>query len=374
MTSLIVLLDAHNVIGLGGKEVLERHEEYATELFRQSNGNYKLLILGHHDLIENSKSCNLKHLKVLDVKSDKRAFVFSASKYLKELTDKVELLVAGDPWKSGAAALITRKLCKKNFLVEIQLHADIFANGWARKSLRNAIKYFVARIVISKSDIVRTVSFRQAENLKKLRGAFDKTYTVPLPIQISAKQNKHRNISDQLVFGFLGRLHKDRGTELLIQIYSEVLSKFPEVSLVIAGDGQEKSTLERNLVDKFPGQVKLLGYLSGDATKLFWEQIDVLVSLAEYESYGRVPRESICWATPVLALQSSGILDLVSSDLKGWVEIFDPRIESSELVENCKKLVKTASELPTVDSSRFYIVPIKSLVKAWLTNSEARIS
>ena len=170
MTSLIVLLDADNVIGLGGKDVLERHEEYAAELFRQSNGNYKLLILGHHELIENSKSCDLKHLKVLDVTSKKRMFVFSASKYLKELPEKVELLVAGDPWKSGAAALIARKLCEKTFLVEIQLHADIFASGWLRKSLRNAIKYFVARIIISKAEIVRTVSFRQAENLIKIRG------------------------------------------------------------------------------------------------------------------------------------------------------------------------------------------------------------
>lgn len=373
MSSTIVILDANNVIGSGGIEVLKRHEEYAKELSLQSNGNLKLLILGHSELVESAASCNLKHLSVIDVNSKKREFIFSASKYIKNMPGNIGLLIAGDPWKSGVATLIIRSLCKRKLLVEIQLHADVFAKGWARKSFRNTIKHAIARIVISKANFVRAVSFSQAENLKKFRGVSEKSYTVPLPIQIPSNPRKQRKLSDQLVFGFLGRLHKDRGTDLLVWKFNEMLSEFPEVSLVIAGDGPERIEIERNLLDKFPKQVKLLGYLPAEASESFWDQVDVLVSFAEYESYGRVPRESICRGIPVLALPSAGILDLVNSDLKAWVGILNLQAETDDLPEICKKLVKTASELPQVDVSRFYSEPIEQLARVWMANSEPKI-
>jgi glycosyltransferase involved in cell wall biosynthesis len=50
--------------------------------------------------------------------------------------------------------------------------------------------------------------------------------------------------SDDVVIGTIGRLRPEKGHEYLIKAIAEVLRKFPEVRLLIAGDGAEENKLK----------------------------------------------------------------------------------------------------------------------------------
>ena len=49
----------------------------------------------------------------------------------------------------------------------------------------------------------------------------------------------------------------------------------------------------------------------------FWKEVDVFISLAEFESHGHAPRKSIAIQVPIIALESFGIRDLVESEVGG---------------------------------------------------------
>jgi glycosyltransferase involved in cell wall biosynthesis len=330
MIKTVVILDANNVISNGGPEVLKRHIDYARELEKLSAGNAKLVIIGNNTLIKNysqiSESDNscLVVISIGEKRFTKLFFWKYAFTSLKENKLGVSLLVSGDPWISGLNSVILKciLLRRKKTLLQIQLHADVFAKGWKWLSFRNFIKFQIARIVIRRAELIRTVSKNQTVNLEKHLRKNQKISCIPVSLSIQP-HNLIRTIRNFSTFGFLGRLHKDRGTELLISIFEKVLVQDTRIKLVIAGTGPEQMHLENTLLNKFPNQVQMLGQISGDQLLNFWQEIDVLVSLAEYESYGRAPRESIAMRVPVIALKSSGILDLMESELANWVSIID---------------------------------------------------
>lgn len=367
----ILILDANNVIGNGGIEVLERHIDYAAELNKMSNGNCKLFICGGTYLQRSfSKVTRIERnqLGVLEFNNYGVMKTFSwykANKVLKLNGILLDLIIAGDPWVSGINSLLLRRLYNSNAKVQIQLHADVFAKGWKWLSFRNFIKFHIARMVIRRAEFIRTVSKNQTANLAKHLRKNQKISCIPvtLSIQPHVMLRAQRNFS---TFGFLGRLHKDRGTELLVSIFEKVLVQDPKIKLAIAGAGPEQIHLENTLLKKFPNQVQLLGQISGVQLLDFWQKIDVLVSLAEYESYGRAPRESIAMRVPVIALKSSGILDLMEGELEQWVSIIDRKISSKVFLEVGKEMYEKSKTLSEPQLSKLNLSTPKTVANDWL--------
>jgi len=367
----ILILDANNVIGNGGVEVLERHIDYAAELNKMSNGNCKLFICGGTYLQRSfSKVTRIERnqLGVFEFHNYGVMKIFSwykANKVLKLNGILLDLIIAGDPWVSGINALLLRRFYNSNAKVQIQLHADVFAKGWKWLSFRNFIKFQIARIVIKRAELIRTVSKNQTVNLAKHLRKNQKISCIPVSLSIQP-HNLIRAIRNFSTFGFLGRLHKDRGTELLISIFEKVLVQDPRIKLVIAGTGPEQMHLENTLLNKFPNQVQMLGQISGDQLLNFWQEIDVLVSLAEYESYGRAPMESIAMRVPFIALTSSGILDLMESDLSDWISIIDIRVTTEEFLDASKKIHEKTERLVHPDPSLLRVDTSIHVAKSWV--------
>lgn len=367
----IVILDAGNVIGHGGVQVLDRHIDYAVALNKISNNSCKLFICGGISLqqsfskIIRSERNQLGILELSNSGLSKILSWYKAKKALKLNEIRPDLIVAGDPWVSGINALLLRRIYSKNSKVQIQLHADVFAKGWKWLSFRNFIKFQIARIVIRRAEFIRTVSKNQTANLAK---HIRKNQTIScIPVSLSIQpQTFIPTIRNFSTFGFLGRLHKDRGTELLISIFEKVLVLDPKIRLVIAGTGPEQMHLENMLLMKFPNQVQMLGQISGDQLLNFWQEIDVLVSLAEYESYGRAPRESISMLVPVIALESSGILDLLESELAQWVSIIDKRVSPKIFLEVGIELYEKSKTLSEAQLINLNLSTPEALASDWL--------
>jgi glycosyltransferase involved in cell wall biosynthesis len=79
--------------------------------------------------------------------------------------------------------------------------------------------------------------------------------------------------------------------------------------------------------------------------KMCWENLDLLISCAPTESYGRAAREALFFGVPVLATPSSGINSLTEANQLGYLEYFESYFESQHLAEAFDRLLKKTISL-----------------------------
>jgi len=122
-------------------------------------------------------------------------------------------------------------------------------------------------------------------------------------------------------FGYLGRLMKDKGIEVLLNSVMQL----PEGawSLEVAGRGQAAYESYLHTRYNVPA-IKFLGYLEPE---IFFSKIDILVvpSLIE-ESFSRVTIEAYAHGVPVIGSHRGGIPELVEDERTG--SLFDPALPS----------------------------------------------
>jgi glycosyltransferase involved in cell wall biosynthesis len=118
-------------------------------------------------------------------------------------------------------------------------------------------------------------------------------------------------------FGYLGRLMKDKGIEVLLKSVRQL----PEGawSLDVAGRGQAAYESYLHTRYNMPA-IKFLGYIKPE---IFFSNIDILVvpSLIE-ESFSRVTIEAYAHGVPVIGSNRGGIPELVEDERTG--SLFDP--------------------------------------------------
>lgn len=160
------------------------------------------------------------------------------------------------------------------------------------------------------------VSEHTTNNLHKYEKIpFNKLMTIPNGIDgkrysISIDQAKKREelglAHTGPVIGIISRLDKVKGITYLLQAMPEVIQQFPEISLIIAGDGDEKEALQKEAHNLgITPNVYFLGARM-DVPELF-QLIDIylLPSLSEGLPMGLL--ESMAAGCPVIASNVGGI-------------------------------------------------------------------
>ncbi|HHV03075.1 MAG TPA: glycosyltransferase [Bacteroidales bacterium] len=118
---------------------------------------------------------------------------------------------------------------------------------------------------------------------------------------------------DQKLILFLGRIHKIKGIELLIEAFSDVLKVRTDVVLVLVGpdDGNLESTLnlirEKNITDKviYPGPI------FGEEKILAYFDADIYVLPSVYETFPVTVLEAMACGTPTVVTDRCGIAKIV---------------------------------------------------------------
>ena len=338
-------MDPRGVIASGGKDVIERHMIYKTEL---NSLNSKL------DLIVSSASMNFrKDYSVRELVFINSHPTFNPFKFARNVKGfiatnnlEVRLLVVGDPWESVFSAIILNRLLKKRIPIQIQLHGDIANPAWKRISLQNRIRFNLAKFSIRKASGIRAVSNNQALKVAKIfKIKKAQISIIPVPI------NNLRLISTIIskrpkTLGLIGRIHNDRGIYNFIKLIKSLTVVRADFNVVIAGGGPDKSKFLEEIKKLLPkSKIRFLGHLSEKELKRVWREIGVLVSTAPAESYGRAMREALVAGVPVWATKSSGVEDLISKAGKDAVKILDLTKSNHELSKEFDQLLKSKVSL-----------------------------
>ena len=107
---------------------------------------------------------------------------------------------------------------------------------------------------------------------------------------------------DRLVVGGVGRLHEQKGWDVLCRAAPLVRKELPDALFAVVGDGPERESLE-----SIPecSEVRFLGYRSRAASLI--PAFDVLAVPSRYEGLGLVPLEALFQGVPIVATSVEGL-------------------------------------------------------------------
>jgi glycosyltransferase involved in cell wall biosynthesis len=120
------------------------------------------------------------------------------------------------------------------------------------------------------------------------------------PCEFSAR---YHHLQDKQVILYLGRLHPQKGLELLIEAFEKLAGSRPDLHLLIAGpDGTDYSESLKNLVAQkgLKNRVDFTGFLSGDDKLKAFYLAKMFVLPSYFESFGMVLIEAMCCEKPVV--------------------------------------------------------------------------
>jgi glycosyltransferase involved in cell wall biosynthesis len=191
-------------------------------------------------------------------------------------------------------------------------------------------------------------------------------YTV-IPNIIDANSNgngnrfrkKYKIKEEDIVLGIIGRIHRQKGFELLINALSAVFhleqrGSIKRIIVAVIGKDEDdyKKVVQRiSYQGGIDNRVLFTGVLSGEALDDAFQGIDALVMPSVRESFGNVALEAIANAKPVIIADTIGIAPWVKRnnmgivlerDMAKWVEVLndiDNRIHSIDTARG-KELVE----------------------------------
>jgi glycosyltransferase involved in cell wall biosynthesis len=236
-------------------------------------------------------------------------------------------------------------------------------SAWSMKNRRRWLKRLSFRLIESR--ILRaaaavhytsTQELTEAENLCiHHRGVM-----IPNPVSLELIKSRPRfaNTNEQRKgVLFLSRLDPKKGLDLLLPAFAEVRARFPEVVLVIAGEGEPAFVAALKLHAQSLGldrPVSWVGFLQGEPKRAALEEADVFVLPSYSENFGVSVVEAMAAGLPVVISDQVGIHQEIESAQAGLVttcdvkslaraltEVLGDPIRRTEMGENAAKLAQT---------------------------------
>ena len=116
----------------------------------------------------------------------------------------------------------------------------------------------------------------------------------------------------------LGRLVEKKGFDLLIDAFSRIANRHPDVVLVIAGEGPSRKSLERQAAALgLEKRIWFSGHLDRCGVARAMAEAEVFVMPSRIEPFGIVVLEAWCAATPVIATNRGGTKEFIHDGVDG---------------------------------------------------------
>lgn len=190
---------------------------------------------------------------------------------------------------------------------------------------------FGHRILRDASKVIATTP-TEVEKHRELGVEESKIVQIPNGIDISQYEQlpekgsfrKTYGITEENIILFLGRIHKIKGIDILVEAAAQLIKEGRNIRLVIAGPdyghlGHLKKLAKELNID---GQITFTGFISDEMKLAAYVDADVYVLPSIYETFPITVLEACACATPVIVTDRCQIADLVQDNL-GFVVPYD---------------------------------------------------
>lgn len=232
--------------------------------------------------------------------------LFGLIKNLRELLKAniglISTIIAGDPWVGFLICLLAS--IRTRIPIQVSIHGEPYLKENYSADVKSCLKDFWLRLFLRRADSVRLVSVHQVSYIQE-RYAIDRQKIIisPIPVLIP---DKFKNVKkEKNIIAFVGRIHKERGIDLWIEIIAKLRDVTEDFELLIIGDGKESHHFEQGLRE-LDVPFKFTGRLSNIEVQGTWNKVSVLLSTAPTESFGLTLREAQMSGVYVVAFENFG--------------------------------------------------------------------
>jgi glycosyltransferase involved in cell wall biosynthesis len=216
---------------------------------------------------------------------------------------------------SNVWGTVLGKLCTVPVIIAHE-HNWSYTGGLMRRTIdRHVIARYATRFVaVSESNRTRMIELEgiPAEKVLILPTAY-------IPHRETAPTDIRSELGlapDARIIGVVATLRVEKALEVMISAAAQVIQRFPDAHLVIAGDGPQRESLEAQVASMgLTGHVHLLGERR-DVTPLL-ETVDVGALSSDWEGMPLFVLECMATGTPVVATNVGGLPEIVENDRTG---------------------------------------------------------
>jgi glycosyltransferase involved in cell wall biosynthesis len=321
--SAIFIVDSRGILSLLNEYDLKRHIEYAERI----NGfDEKIRVIVATTNPSFTSVSTFENLTVYPISGNRRfspRYLLEVTRLIRKLDLGKTLFIAGDPWESAISLFLIRRLCPTDSRSQVQIHADVTTDEWVQLSKINRIRKIVLSLTLKRFESVRVTSHEIEQSIAaKYRIPQERFIVSNLRINLNPNsspvlsENRPRSIS------FVGRLEKDRGLDIFVELIKEVSGLNSTLNIVGSGPDSTEFVEELNEIVGLD-RVNVWGEIGSQEMPSLWKQTGLLVSTAPSESFGRTIREAVCFGVPVLGVASRGFNEFVQFTDVPWVRVLD---------------------------------------------------
>ncbi len=269
---------------------------------------------GFDDLLQRAGGAEAELLSI----PDKGALDFSVVReYVRICRERNVKVWHGHDYKSNAIGLLVRRFHP--------MHLVSTVHGWGVTDGRAPLYYKIDRACLKRYDKVVCVSNDLLDQCLKAGVSSKKLVLIENAIDVDAYQptvdraaaKRALGVSPgRLVVGSVGRLSAEKSFDQLIRVIDELIETGIDVTLVIAGNGPERSALESLIDELGRGEhIMLLGHVS-DPRPVF-EAMDVFILNSLREGLPNVLLEAMAMRIPAVCTDVGGVSRVLNDEQNG---------------------------------------------------------
>lgn len=269
--------------------------------------------------------------KVFDVpfaRSPKSTDNIRAYKQLKKIIDEghYDVIHCNTPMGGIVTRLAARKARKNGTKVIYTAHGFHFYNGAPKKNW--LVFYPIEKFFSRLTDILITITHEdyklakekfhcQVEHIHGVGVNEERYYPVDAEEQLKLRQELGFT-PDQKIILCVGELLPNKNQQMAIHMMQQIVKKFPDAMLLLAGNGPEKVNLENLIAElSLERNVKMLGYCT--YLEKYQRITDVLVACSKREGLPLNLVEAMLTSNPVVASVNRGHRELIHDGENGYL-------------------------------------------------------
>lgn len=272
---------------------------------------------------------------------DKKIYISPGMiKYLKNNLKEYDIVHLED--LLSLQGIITSKFCKKFDIPYI-----ITAHGSLPFLIKNKIlNKLIFKNILLRSSKAIALTNQESDLYKKLGLNGNKIEIIPNgidltnnPIEIGLFRKKHKIEKNKKIILYLGRIHKTKGINTLINVFDKVLDDNKDVILVIAGpdDGYLQKIQNKAKRLKIMDKILFTGPLYGNEKFEAYTDSDLFVT-PKFSGFPLTFLESCSCGTPIITTNHIDSLDWINDNV-GYVVDYNEK----KLAESIIKVLSDSS-------------------------------
>ncbi|MCD7714037.1 MAG: glycosyltransferase family 4 protein [Prevotella sp.] len=136
---------------------------------------------------------------------------------------------------------------------------------------------------------------------------------------------------DACLIGMAGRISKQKAPDIFVKMARKVIERIPNAWFMIVGDGDERSGIERLIIDfGLSNRFIITGWV--DSPLSYVNMFDIAVLLSRWEGFGLVLAEYMKLGKPIVATEIDAIPDLITEHENGLLVSVDNYEQSADAV------------------------------------------